>query len=85
MSYEHQQQVNEVAGKVVDVVVLLTDDTPDQQQIGTLLTDAMGIVMSTLNAISTESKRIYKLKFMFKCFTAVGNRLLDLLLPDSES
>jgi hypothetical protein len=85
MSYEHQKEANQVSQNVMDVVGILTDDTPDQQQLTALLAESATIFAQVTATLSTEQKKEYKAKFLAAVGLAVTQRALNLLLPDAQS
>jgi hypothetical protein len=85
MGYIHQKEANKVADNIEAMLGMLTDTTPDSQQIAQLIADSIAVISGVVGPLSAEQKAAYKSKFLVKVALAVGNRELDRLLPDSES
>jgi len=82
MAYEHAAEVNAVSKNVMDLVKILTDEVPDQEQIAALLAESTQIVFGIMAAVGAEEKEVAKAKFLAKVGLSVANRALDSLIPD---
>ena len=85
MPYEHQKEVTQAAGSILELADILTDPVPDEQQVALLIAQVMETLAPLMSAMSAEEKREYKTKFLLKLLFAIGSRLLDKTMPDAES
>lgn len=85
MAYEHEQQAQAVANSVLAVINSFLDEIPDKDQIAALIANISATFLTVASALSAETKKIYKLKFVIRVGIIVVNRLINQLLPDSES
>jgi hypothetical protein len=82
--YKHQQEANQVASSFIAIINLLTDATPDSQQVATLFTDAIGVITGLTGVLSGESQKQAKLKFLIAVGLAIGKQALDSFIPDAS-
>lgn len=88
MAYEYKEAVEAVGGSINKIADLLTDQTPDEQQIAQLVLEASNAILTSLGPLNAEEQTKFKAKFFAKVgfFVAASNvDKLELAEKDKES